>query len=96
MRFNARDALAKFSQKARTKPAILNTQSSPIGLTFRTRPTAPPQACTLIGAAAMPGPEIDGNRQHTMRAVPIGAGGSAPDVRQGALGGRRARLDVVT
>ena len=31
-----------------------------------------------------------------MRAVPIGAGGSSPDVRQGALGGRRARLDVVT
>jgi hypothetical protein len=31
-----------------------------------------------------------------MRAVPIGAGESAPDVRQGALGGRRAGLDVVT
>ena len=30
---------------------------------------------------------------HTM---PTGAGESAPDVRQGALGGRRARLDVVT
>jgi hypothetical protein len=29
-------------------------------------------------------------------AVPIGACASAPDVRQGALGGRRARLDVVT
>ena len=41
-------------------------------------------------------PEIDGDRQHTMHAVPIGAGGSAPDVRQGALGGRRAGLDVVT
>jgi hypothetical protein len=41
-------------------------------------------------------PEIDGDRKHTMRAVPTGAGGSAPDVRQGALGGRRARLDVVT
>jgi hypothetical protein len=40
--------------------------------------------------------EIMPDRQHTMRAVPIGAGGSAPDVRQGALGGRRARLDVVT
>ena len=38
--------------------------SSRIGLVFRTRPTAPPQACTLIGAAAMP--EIDGDRPHTM------------------------------
>ncbi len=37
-------------------------------------------------------PEIDGDRQHTMRAVPTGAGGSSPDVRQGALGGRRAYL----
>ena len=83
MRFNARDALAKFSQKARTKPAILNTQSSPIGLTFRTHPTAPPQACTLIGAAAMP--EIDGNRQHTMRAEAIGACAPAPDVGTSAL-----------
>ena len=73
---------------------IYNTAPPQIGLEFRTSSTAPPQACTLIGAAAMP--EIDGNRQHTMRAVPIGAGGSAPDVRQGALGGRRARLDVVT
>jgi hypothetical protein len=60
------------------------TRSSQIGLAFRTNQTAPPQACTLIGAAAMP--EIDGDRKHTMRAVPIGAGGSAPDVRQGALG----------
>ena len=68
-------------------------ESLRIGLAFRTHPTALPQACTLIGAAAMP--EIDGDRQHTMRAVPIGAGESAPDVRQGALGGRRARLDVV-
>ena len=40
--------------------------------------------------------EIMPDRQHTMRAVPIGACQSAPDVRQGALGGRRARLDVVT
>ena len=40
--------------------------------------------------------EIMPDRQHTMRAVPTGAGGSAPDVQQGALGGRRARLDVVT
>ena len=54
-----------------------------IGLAFRIRPTAPPQACTLIGTAAMP--EIDGNRQHTMRAVPIGAGETAPDVGTGAL-----------
>jgi len=54
-----------------------------IGLAVRTRPTAPPQACTLVGAAAMP--EIDGNRQHTMRAVPIGAGETAPDVGTGAL-----------
>ncbi len=28
--------------------------------------------------------------------MPTGAGGSAPDARQGALGGRRARLDVAT
>ena len=83
MSFDVRDALAKFAQKARTKPAILNTEPSLIGLAFRTDSTAPPQACTLIGAAAMP--EIDGDRKHTMRAVPTGAGGSAPDVRQGAL-----------
>ena len=51
MRFDVRDALAKFSQKARTKPAILNTEPSQIGLAFRTRPTAPPQACTQTGAA---------------------------------------------
>ncbi len=94
MRFDVRDALAKFAQKATANPAILNPEPSLIGLAFRTDSTAPLQACTLIGAAAMP--EIDGNRQHTMRAVPIGAGGSVPDVRQGALGGRRARLDVVT
>ncbi len=59
------------------------TRSSQIGFAFRTDSTAPPQACTLIGAAAMP--EIDGNRQHTMRAVPIGAGETAPDVGTGAL-----------
>jgi hypothetical protein len=40
--------------------------------------------------------EIHAQTAATHRAVPIGAGGSAPDVRQGALGGRRARLDVVT
>ena len=49
-----------------------------IGLAFRTHPTALPQACTLIGAAAMP--EIDGNRQHTRRAEPIGACETASDV----------------
>ncbi len=70
------------------------TRSSQIGLALRTDSSALPQACTLIGAAAMP--EIDGNRKHPMRAVPTGACQSAPDVRQGALGGRRARLDVVT
>jgi hypothetical protein len=32
----------------------------------------------------------------THHIVPTWAGGSAPEVRQGALGGRRARLDVVT
>ncbi len=83
MRFDVRDAIAKFSQKARTEPAILNTEPSRIQLAFRTRPTAPPQACTLIGAAAMP--EIDGNRQHTVRAVAIGACETAPDVGTGAL-----------
>jgi hypothetical protein len=36
--------------------------------------------------------EIMPGRQHTMHAVPIGACESAPDVRQGALGGRRASL----
>ena len=51
MRFDVRDALAKFSQEARTKPAILNTEPSQIGLAFRTRPTAPTQACTQTGAA---------------------------------------------
>ena len=84
MRFDVRDALAKFAQKARTEPAILNTEPSRIWLAFRADSTAPPQACALIGAAAMP--EIDGNRQHTMRAVPIGACETAPDdVGTGAL-----------
>ena len=54
------------------------TRSSQIGLAFRTDPTALPQACSLIGAAAMP--EIDGNWPHTMRAEPIGARKTAPDV----------------
>jgi hypothetical protein len=36
-----------------------------------------------VGAAAMP--EIDGNRQHTMRAEPIGACQTAPRRRDGAL-----------
>ncbi len=62
---------------------IYNTAPPQIGLEVRTSPTAPPQACTLIGAAAMP--EIDGNRQHIMRAVPIGACETAPDVGTGAL-----------
>jgi hypothetical protein len=83
MRFDVRDALAKFAQKARTEPAILNTEPSRIWLAFRADSTAPPQACALIGAAAMP--EIDGNRQHTMRAEPIGACETAPDVGAGAL-----------
>ena len=59
------------------------TRSSQIGLAFRTRPTAPPQACTIIGAAAMP--EIDGDRPHTVRAEPTGACETAPDVGTGAL-----------
>ena len=59
------------------------TRSSQTGLAFRTHPTALPQACTLIGAAAMP--EIDGNRQHTMRAEPICAYETAPDGGTGAL-----------
>jgi hypothetical protein len=40
--------------------------------------------------------EIHAQTAATHHAVPTGAGGSAPDVQQGALGGRRARLDVVT
>jgi hypothetical protein len=40
--------------------------------------------------------EIHAQTAATHHAVPIGAGGSAPDVRKGALGGRRAGLDVVT
>ncbi len=40
--------------------------------------------------------EIHAQTAANHHAVPIGAGGSAPDVREGALGGRRARLDVVT
>ena len=40
--------------------------------------------------------EIHAGTAATHPAVPTGAGASAPDVRQGALGGRRARLDVVT
>ena len=70
------------------------TRSSQIGLALRTHPTALPQACTLIGAAAMP--EIMPDRQHTMRAVPTGACESAPDVRPGALGGRRAGFEVAS
>ncbi len=50
--------------------------------------------------------QIHAQTAATHHAVPTGAGGSAPDVRQGArlapdvrqgaLGGRRTRLDVVT
>ena len=40
--------------------------------------------------------EIHAGTAAKCHAVPIGAGESAPDVRQGALGGRRAGLDVVT
>ena len=40
--------------------------------------------------------EIHAQTAATHHAVTIGAGASAPDVREGALGGRRARLDVVT
>jgi hypothetical protein len=72
----------------RTEPAILNTEPSRIWLAFRTDPTALPQACTPIGAAAMP--EIMPDRQHTMHAVAIGAFASAPDVGAGALGRRPA------
>ncbi len=39
--------------------------------------------------------EIHAQTAATHHAVPTGAGGSSPDVRQGALGGRRAGLDVV-
>ena len=51
MRCDARDAFAKFSQKASMKPAILNTGPPRIGLAFRTRPTATTQACAQTGAA---------------------------------------------
>jgi hypothetical protein len=37
---------------------------------------------------------IDGNRQHTMRAEPIGACETAPDVGTSALGRRREELVV--
>jgi hypothetical protein len=40
--------------------------------------------------------EIHAETAANHHAVPIGAGGSAPDVREGALGGRQARLGVVT
>ena len=40
--------------------------------------------------------EVHAGTAATHHAVPTGAGGSSPDVRQGALGGRRSRLDVVT
>jgi hypothetical protein len=40
--------------------------------------------------------EIHAGTAANHHAVPTGAGASAPDVRQGALGGRRAGLDVVT
>ncbi len=64
------------------------TRSSQIGLAFRTHRTALPEACTLIGAAAMP--EIMPDRQHTMHAVAIDAFASAPDVGAGTLGRRPA------
>ena len=62
---------------------ICNTGPSRIGLAFRTRPTAPAQACTQTGAATKS--QNDGNRQHSMRAEPIGACETAPDVGTGAL-----------
>ena len=40
--------------------------------------------------------EIHAETAANHHAVPIGAGGSAADVREGALGGRQARLGVVT
>jgi hypothetical protein len=40
--------------------------------------------------------EIHAQTAATHHTMLTGAGASAPDVRQGALGGRRARLDVVT
>ena len=73
-------------------PKFKPGSDSRIGLAIRPRPTVLPQACTLIGAAAMP--EIDGDRQHTMRAVPIGACETAPDVGTGALCRRREELVV--
>ena len=87
-------SVSESSRRTRANSNIRQYGCSQIGLAFRTNQTAPPQACTLIGAAAMP--EIDGDQQHTMRAVPIGAGGSSPDVRQGPCGGRRAGLAVTT
>ena len=75
------------SEKGRA-PQFGRMESLRIGLAFRTHPTALPQACTLIGAAAMP--EIMPDRQHTMHAVAIGAFASAPDVGAGALGRRPA------
>ena len=85
---------SKLSDLHGRDPQFRKGRVSGTGLAFRTDSSARPQACTLIGAAAMP--EIDGNRQHTMRAVSTGAGGSSPDVRQGPCGGRRARFGVMT
>ena len=87
-------SVSESSSRTTANSNIRQYGCSQIGLAFRTDSTAPPQACTLIGAVVMP--EIMPDRQNTMRAEAIGAGASAPDVRQGALGGRRARLDVVT
>ncbi len=39
--------------------------------------------------------EIHAETAATHHAVPTGAGESAPDVRQGALGGRRVRFGVI-
>ena len=76
-------SVSESSSRTRANFNIRQYGCSQIGLAFRTNQTAPPQACALIDAAAMP--EIDGDRQHTMRAEAIGACAPAPDVGTGAL-----------
>ena len=57
-------SVSESSSRTRANSNIRQYGCSQIGLAIRTHPTALPQACTLIGAAAMP--EIDGDRPHTM------------------------------
>ena len=67
----------------RTKPAILINWAPANWARVPNPPDCAAPGLHPNRRAAMP--EIDGNRQHTMHAEPIGAGETAPDVGTGAL-----------